>query len=338
MSDRILIWGAGAIGGTAGAYLARAGHDVTLVDVVADHVARVRDHGLKITGPVDNFTIKVTAFTPDQVKGTWQHVYLAVKSQHTGTAATALKPHLSDDGYVLSLQNGLCELEIEKIVGRERTMGAFINYGADWHAPGEILYGNRGAVVLGELDGAMTPRLAALHAVMRDFEPEAIMTDRIFSYLWGKLAYASLLFAQALGQVGIADCLARPELLPLWRRLAGETLQVAAAQKIEPLGFNGFDPKAFMPGATEDDARRCVDAMVAFNRPNAKTHSGIWRDLAVRKRRTEVDFQIAPIAEIGARYGIACPALKNLVAMIHEIEDGKRPQEDSNLDALLAAK
>jgi 2-dehydropantoate 2-reductase len=78
--------------------------------------------------------------------------------------------------------------------------------------------------------------------------------------------------------------------------------------------------------------------MVAFNRPNAKTHSGIWRDLAVRKRRTEVDFQIAPIAEIGARYGIACPALKNLVAMIHEIEDGKRPQEDANLDALLAAK
>ncbi len=71
--------------------------------------------------------------------------------------------------------------------------------------------------------------------------------------------------------------------------------------------------------------------MVAFNRPNAKTHSGVWRDLAVRKRRTEVDVQIAPVAEIGATHGIACPSVEALVAMIHEIEDGKRPMTDDNL-------
>ncbi len=335
MPERVLIWGAGAIGGTVGAYLARAGHDITFVDVVPEHVERVRTSGLQITGPVDAFTVKVPAFTPDAVSGTWDHIYLAVKSQHTGEATRALQRHLSDDGYVLSLQNGLCELEIEQVVGRRRTMGAFINFGADWMGPGEIMYGNRGAVVLGELDGAMTPRLAALHALMRTFEPDAIMTDRIFSYLWGKLAYASLLFAQALGQAGIADCLAQPELLPLWRRLAGETLRVAAAEKVEPLGFNGFDPRAFAAGATENDARRSVDAMVAFNRPNAKTHSGVWRDLAIRKRRTEVDFQIAPIVRIGEKHGLASPTLKKLVAMIHEIEDGKRPMTDANLDALM---
>jgi 2-dehydropantoate 2-reductase len=337
MADRILIWGAGAIGGTAGAYLVRAGHDVTFVDVVPEHVTRIRTNGLKITGPVDSFTVKASAFAPNEVEGRWSHVYLAVKSQHTGEATTALKRHLADDGYVLSLQNGLCELEIEQIVGRQRTIGAFINYGADWHGPGEILYGNRGAVVLGELDGAMTPRLEALHKVMLDFEPDAIVTDRIFSYLWGKLGYASLLFAQALGQAGIADCLARPELLPLWRKLVGETLRVAAAEGVDPLGFNGFDPRAFMPDATEEDARRSVGAMVAFNRPNAKTHSGIWRDLAVRKRRTEVDFQIAPIVQVGARHGLNSPTLKRLVEMIHEIEDGKRTLDDLNLNALLKA-
>jgi 2-dehydropantoate 2-reductase len=337
MVDRVLIWGAGAIGGTVGAYLARAGHDVTLVDIVPEHVARIRDKGLQITGPVDAFTVKLPAFLPHEVTGRWSHIYLAVKSQHTADAIAKLTPHLADDGYVLSLQNGLCELEIEQALGHQHTMGAFINFGADWHGPGEILYGNRGAVVLGELDGKITPRLEALHKVIQDFEPEAIVTDRIFSYLWGKLAYASLLFAQALGQLGIADCLARPELLPLWRRLAGETLRVAAAQNIEPLGFNGFDPAAFMADATESDARRSVDAMVAFNRPNAKTHSGIWRDLAVRKRPTEVDFQIAPIVQIGARYGVACPTLKRLVEMIHEIEDGKRALDDANLDLLLKA-
>src|SRR5829696_3140553 len=334
MADRVLIWGAGAIGGTVGAYLSRAGHDVTLVDIVPEHVDRIRSTGLQITGPVGAFTVQLPAMLPDEVTGTWLHIYLAVKSQHTSGAMIALERHLQKDGYVLSLQNGLCELEIERTVGRERTIGAFINFGADWMAPGEIMYGNRGAVVVGELNGGMTRRLEALHKVICDFEPDAIATDQIFAYLWGKLAYASLLFAQALGQASIADCLSRPELLPLWRRLAGETLSVATAERVEPRGFNGFDPSAFMSGAKEDNARRSIDAMVAFNRSNAKTHSGVWRDLAIRKRRTEVDFQIDPIVQIGEKHGFASPTLKRLVAMIHEVEDGKRALDDSNLNEL----
>ena len=210
-------------------------------------------------------------------------------------------------------------------------MGAFVNFGADWMGPGEIMFGNRGAVVLGEIDGRMTERLAALHRLMQDFEPNAITTDNIWSYLWGKLGYGAMLFAQALGDLGIADCLARPELLPVWRALGSEAVTVAEAEGIEPRGFNGFDPAAFRPGATEAQAKASVDAMVEFNRPSAKTHSGVWRDLAVRKRRTEVDVQIAPIAEMGARHGLPCPTMRKLVAMIHEIEDGKRQLADANL-------
>jgi 2-dehydropantoate 2-reductase len=140
-----------------------------------------------------------------------------------------------------------------------------------------------------------------------------------------------MLFAQALGQQGIADCLARPELLPLWRRLGEEAIVVARAEGVEPRGFNGYDVAAFTPEAGEDAARQSVVAMVAFNRTSAKTHSGVWRDLAIRKRRTEVDVQIAPIAEIGARHGIDCRATRRLVAMIHEVEEGRRPMTDDNL-------
>ena len=331
-ADRILIWGAGAIGGTAGAFLKRHGNDVTFVDVVPEHVAAIRGPGLSITGPVDTFRLVAPAFTPETLNGTWDHIYLAVKAQFTEQAARALLPHLAPDGYVVSLQNGLCEAIIASVVGLQRVIGAFVNYGADWIAPGEILYGNRGAFVLGELDGRTTPRLKALHATIRDgFEPDAIITDNIQSYLWGKLGYLTLLYAQALGQLGIADCLARPELLPLWRALCGEVHAVAAAVGAGQRGFNGFDPTAFAPGATESESKRSVDAMVAFNRPNAKTHSGIWRDLAVRRRRTEVDVQIVPIATIGAEHGVDCPKCRKLAAMIHEIEDGDRALNDDNL-------
>ncbi|MGA8198018.1 MAG: 2-dehydropantoate 2-reductase N-terminal domain-containing protein [Acetobacteraceae bacterium] len=331
MAERILIWGAGAIGGSVGAWLKRAGHDIGFVDVVAEHVAAIRGQGLRITGPVEEFTVAVPAFLPGEIAGTWRHIFLAVKAQHTEAATRALTPHLAQDGYVLSLQNGLNETIIRHIVGPDRTIGAFINFGADWIAPGEIMFGNRGAVVLGELDGAMTPRLAALHAVMRDFEPDAITTPDIWSYLWGKLGYGAMLFAQALGQKGIADCLARPELLPLWRRLGEEAIVVAQAEGVQPRGFNGYEVEAFKPGAGEAAARASVDAMVAFNSISAKTHSGVWRDLAIRKRRTEVDVQIAPIAEIGARHGIDCRATRKLVDMIHEVEEGRRELTDDNL-------
>ncbi|MFZ0021343.1 MAG: ketopantoate reductase family protein [Acetobacteraceae bacterium] len=331
MAERILIWGAGAIGGSVGAWLKRAGHDITFVDVVPEHVAAIRDTGLHITGPVEEFIVHASAFTPEELTGTWQRIFLSVKAQHTEAATRSLTPHLAQDGYVLSLQNGLNERIIQRIVGRDRTIGAFINFGADWMAPGEIMFGNRGAVVLGELDAAMTPRLEALLGVMRDFEPDAVTTPNIWSYLWGKLGYGAILFAQALGQKGIADCLARPELLGLWRRLGEEAIVVAQAEGVEPRGFNGYDVGAFKPGADEGALRQTVDAMVAFNRTSAKTHSGVWRDLAIRKRRTEVDVQIAPIAEIGARHGIDCRATNRLVAMIHEVEEGRRAMTDDNL-------
>ncbi|MGH6815319.1 MAG: ketopantoate reductase family protein [Hyphomicrobiaceae bacterium] len=335
MNTGILIWGAGAIGGTLGAYLARAGHDVTFVDVATEHVAAIRGMGLHIDGPTHSFAINAPAFLPDELEGKWQRVYLAVKAQHTADAVRMLEPHLASDGYVLSLQNGLCELTIQEQIGRARTIGAFVNYGADWLEPGKILYSNPGAFVVGELDGTITPRLRALLAVVGTFAPDATIAENIWSYLWGKLAYGSFLFAQALGQASIADCLARPELLPVWRALGQETLRVARAEGVEARGFNGFDPAAFAPDAPEEAAKASIAAMAAFNRPNPKSHSGVWRDLAVRKRRTEVDAQIAPIAEIGARHGLECPTIRRLVSLIRDIEEGKRLMTDDNLLELL---
>jgi 2-dehydropantoate 2-reductase len=333
----ILIWGAGAVGGTIGACLARAGHPVVLVDVVAEHVAAIAERGLTLEGPLGGFTQRVPAATPDQLDGTYRRSLLCVKAQHTAAAAAAIRPFLADDGYVVSAQNGLNERVIAGIVGRARTIGAFVNFGADYLGPGRVVYGGRGAVVVGELDGRGTPRLAALHRTLGDFEPAAVATDNIWGYLWGKLAYGALLFATALTNDSIADALALPRYFALYRALGAEVLGVAAAEQVRPEGFNGFDPAAFAEGADPAATRRSIDEMVAHNRRSAKSHSGIWRDLAVRKRRTEVDAQIAVVAEIAAAHHRTTPVLDRLVRLVHEIEDGRRPQDRANLDALAEA-
>jgi 2-dehydropantoate 2-reductase len=331
----ILVWGAGAIGGTAGAHLVRAGHDVLFVDRAADHVAAMAKDGLAITGPVTEFKVPARAVTPDHVQGRFGTVLLCVKAQDTEAAARALLPHLADDGCVVSLQNGLNERVIAEVVGKERTVGAFVNFGADYLSPGVILFGGRGAVVVGEIDGRVTPRAERLHALLRDFEERAVLTRNIWGYLWAKLAYGAMLFATALTDASIADCLASPRHRVLFVALPREVLRVAAAARVKPEPFDGFDPTAFEPGAAEAAAIQSLDALVAFNRRSAKSHSGVWRDLAVRKRRTEAEHQLGPIVAVAREHGLAAPITARTISLIRDIEDGKRAQNWSNLDQLM---
>ncbi|MEZ4666385.1 MAG: 2-dehydropantoate 2-reductase N-terminal domain-containing protein [Anaerolineae bacterium] len=331
----IVIWGAGAIGGTLGACLLRSGHDVAFVDAVPEHVNAINTSGLKITGPITEFTVQARAFLPEDFTGTYEKIFLATKAQHTRAATEAIKPHLDENGYVLSVQNGLNELVIQEIVGKERTVGAFVNFGADYQGPGHIEYGGRGAVVVGEIDGKMTERLTQLHSIMLDFEGNAIMTNELWGYLWGKEAYGAMLFVTALTNESIADGLDDVRYRDIYIATAREILGVAQKLGVNPKGFNGFDPEAFKPGGDVPKIDASMSAMVAFNRKSAKSHSGIWRDLAVRKRRTEVIMYEVVVAE-GERLNMSLPVTKRWMNMIHEIEDGVRPMSLTNLDELKA--
>ena len=331
---RIVIWGAGAIGGTLGAYLIRAGHDILFVDIVDEHVKAINQSGIKIKGPVDEFTVRANARKPDQMSGRYKAILLCAKSQHTRAAAETLAPFLADDGFVMSVQNGLNELIIEKIVGRERTLGAFVNFSADYHAPGEILFGGRGAVVIGELDGAISPRLKRMESVFLDFDENTNVTDNIWGYLWGKEAYGAMLFVSALTHQSIAEALADGRYRQLYIRAAAEILQLADRLGIEAYGFNGFEPSAFL---ANDHAlvHQSLDELVAFNKLSAKTHSGIWRDLAVRKRETEVSMY-QPILAQAESVSLDLPLTRRWIHMIREIEAGAREQSLANLDELKA--
>ncbi|SFC78291.1 2-dehydropantoate 2-reductase [Bosea sp. CRIB-10] len=333
--EPILIWGAGAIGGTLGAYWARAGVPVLLVDIVPEHVEACRTSGLSITGPVEEFRQAVPAVTPQELTGSYSRIVLAVKAGATEAALAALKPHLAADGFVLSAQNGLNEITIAKTVGEQRTMGCFVNFGADWHGPGEVLYGNRGAVVVGELDGAMSERVREMHRLLKLFEPDAILTDNIYGYLWGKLAYGAMLFGTALTNDSMSANFADPERLPVWLALGREVGAVAAARGVASLGFGAFDPSVFAPDTPEGPQIETIAWLADYTSKTAKTHSGIWRDLAVRKRKTEGQPQIGIISALGREVGVATPALELLVSLIQDIEDGRRPMSFETLKVLI---
>jgi 2-dehydropantoate 2-reductase len=303
--------GAGAIGGTVGAHLARAGHDVLFCDADPEHVAAMNRDGLHVTGPVNDFVVPASAVTPDQLPdslgGT---VLLAVKSQHTTAAVEALRGRLAPDAVVVSLQNGLTSDKIGPVVGYERLLVCFVNFGADYVAPGEVIQGNVGTFRIGELDGQLTDRLRSI----ADALPYAEATDSIMGYLWAKEAYGAMLWAGAVSDLSIADSLEDPRYQPLMLAIAREVL---AQAPVTPRGFDGFEP---------DDLPGSLSRLVAFNRGSAKSHSGIYRDLMVRRRPTEV-------AELDL---LAGPLTSYTAAIIRSIERGERTCEVANLDLLAA--
>lgn len=332
--EPILIWGAGAIGATIGASLVRAGHRIHFTDIVPEHVAAINAGQLRIEGPLENFTVGAPAWLAPQLQGRYRCIFLCTKAQDTEPACRALATHLAADGCVVSLQNGLNESLIGRHVTVPRTVGAFINFGADYLGPGRILYGGRGAVVVGELDGRASPRLEALHRILKDFDPAAITTDNIDGYLWGKMGYGALLFATALTDSSIAEVLEATAYRPVLAALAREITAVAVAKRIRALGFNGYRPEAFAPGAAAQSMEVSFIAMAAHNRKSVKTHSGIWRDLAVRKRKTEVDAQLGLAADAGEALNLQMPLTRCLISLIHDIEAGRRPLSWDNLDRL----
>ena len=333
----ITILGVGAIGGVIGAYLVKGGYNVTFLDVNEEHVQKMKQDGLTIKMKDDTFTVPVDAYTVDEFKEKnqkLQAVFLAVKAQHTESAVKSISGLLNPDGYIVSFQNGLNEDTIAKEVGRERTVGCFVNLFADYMEPGVIQYGGVGSLYIGELDGEDSERVNQLIQALQ-YWGDAKKTNNIFGFLWSKLAYGAILTASATSNVTIADFIDSEQYRPLVIALGQEVLQVAGKKGITPEFFDDWEPNYVFPELQEDKLDQQFSILVNRLRGYTKTRTGIWRDLAVRKRKTEVPQQLNPIIAEGESCGFSMTLLKTLLALITEIENGEREMSEDNLQLLI---
>jgi 2-dehydropantoate 2-reductase len=305
----ITVVGAGAIGGFAGARLLAAGHDVRFVETNREHVDAIRSDGLRVTGAVSIHVRPEVAF-PEELDGTLGLVLLAVKARDTAAALGPIVPRLAAEGCVVSLQNGLEEYRIAAAVGDGRTIGASLTFGGTYEAPGRVAYAGPGSFHVGELDGSMSERverlvtvLAAVHAV----EP----TDRIFAHLWGKAAVGAYYFATALVDADVLEILADDERLPSLGALVAEVARVASAEGVVCEPVDGFDPDAFLR-ADEAGIRASWEAQRRYWRGLEARRTGVWRDLWVHRRPTEVREIVGPVLERARRHGIETPGLDGL--------------------------
>jgi 2-dehydropantoate 2-reductase len=294
--------------------------------------------GLTIDSREGSVTIPVRAITPAALGTGLGLVLLAVKSQDTPPALDVLKPRLAADGTIVSLQNGLNEELIAAAVGVARTVGCLVNWAADWQAPGRILHGGAGALVLGELDGRRSERVERLAKLLDVVSPTRV-SDNILGYTWAKHVYGALLTATALVDAHVYEVVERsPAVQQMLVALTVENMAVAEQSGIRLQAFDEYDPADYRAAAKGDAAARtrAMAGIATHYRAATKTKTGIWRDLAVRKRKTEVGAMLGATVALARKHALAMPLTEKLIALIEDLETGRRQMAWANLDELVA--
>jgi 2-dehydropantoate 2-reductase len=303
---RIAVLGAGAMGSAIGALLAKAGNEVTLVDVWREAVEAINDRGLKVQNKAGDVLLhRVGAVTaPSQIKGTVDLVLVFVKCYHTAKAVHSALPLLGPNTTVLSLQNGWGNgPRIAEITGAQRVLLGVCYHSATVLGPGHVLHAGQGQTFVGELDGSDSPRLQQIVKVFNTAGIPIEASGQVLKEIWSKLALnAATLPTSASIRLTADHLLDTPEMQQLMQELLKEVVAVAQAQKI-PLDFHGR-----------------WEAITALLRKLAPNTKGSMLQDVERGRRTEIDVINGAIVETGQRLGIPTPYNGAMVALIKALE------------------
>ena len=256
---RIVVIGAGPIGGIVGGRLARAGKDVTLVDVDAEHLRAIAERGLRVDVPDGAFNVFVPAISPGEMEGKFDVGMVAVRSNYTLDAITPVVHHFDPDGVLISLQNGLNPPLIEEIVGPDRTIGAVVRMRSLKVAPGHVRTGSEGRLFIGHLHGKETTALKTVHALLHSVIPTEI-TDNIRGVLWSKLSYTCLGMLTSLTGEPLRTVCADEFSRRLCVDLLGEVTQVGGATGVQFEPLAEYHPADLYPSHALEDRFASFDA------------------------------------------------------------------------------
>ena len=324
---KIVVMGAGPIGGILGGRLAREGKDVTLVDIDAEHVRSICEQGLRVDVPDGSFHVSVPAVLPNEMVGKFDLGLVAVRSNYTRDALAFVSPHIDKDGILVSLQNGMNPPLFEEAVGPDRTIGAVVRMRSLKLGPGHVKTAAQGRLFIGHMHGRSTPGLEAVHSILNAVIPTTI-TNNIRGTLWSKLSYTCLGMLGSLAKESVKTICEDAVNRRLFVVLLGEVTSVGTASgvRFEPLAE--YHPSAFHP------SRSYEDRLAAFNEAaekNWERHDRVTTPQSLNAGvTTHVDYTFGYVTREGDKVGLSTPLCHHLVRMVHEIEDRKRPLQIQN--------
>ena len=317
---RIIVIGVGPIGGIIGGRLARAGNDITFVDVDKEHVAAIREKGLQVDVPDGPFNVKINVVYPNEIRGKFDIAGIAVRSNYTRDALNTALPHLADNGLLMSMQNGINPPLLQEKVSADRTVGMAIRMGSRKIAPGHLQTATRGHLYIGHLHGKTTPPLESLNQLLNTVM-ETEISDNILGVLWSKLTYTCLGYYGSLADASLTTTCATEADRQALADFFAEVVSVGTAVDARWIRLAEYYPPDFHPSNSLD---KRVAAVNEFAKTwKADDRKGPLRQIH-KKIKTEVDFTLAYVIQEGKKHNIATPICQKVLDTIHDLEAGKR--------------
>jgi 2-dehydropantoate 2-reductase len=329
---RLIVIGVGPIGGIIGGSLARAGNDITFVDIDQEHVSAIREKGLQVDVPDGPFNVKIKVVLPNEIEGKYDVGMIAVRSNYTTEALNTVMPHLSEEGLLVSMQNGINPPLLQERVGADRAIGMAIRMGSRRVAPGHLQTATRGHLYIGHLHGRTTAQLERLHKLLNAVM-ETEISDNILGVLWSKLTYTCLGYYASLADASLATICARPEERKVLTRFFSEVVAVGQALGVRWITLAEYNPRDFDPSNDWEHRLAALDQFA--KRWKAEDRKGPLRQIQ-KGIKTEADFTLGYVVKEGERLKIPTPLCSAVLKTIHELESGGRRLGMHNYEALQA--
>jgi 2-dehydropantoate 2-reductase len=349
MGKRIVVVGAGAVGGYISAHLTHGGHDVTIVDPWPAHVEAIRKNGLKVTGMSDGERIVVPMqskhFTELQSLAIERPVDIAivsVKSYDTVWATRMISQYLAPEGFVVSAQNCINEAAMAGVVGWGRVIGCMVgnNFAVDLYEPGRIRRtmpktGLVASLQVGEVHGRISPRLLELADILGCVD-RCEATSNLWGVRWSKLVVNGMRNGvSAATGLGGNERDGHPAIRKVVMRLAGEAVKVGEAMGLVLDKIAGLEPDVYSrymdgDGAAAEKLEAHIIAGTSGTARSNLQRPSMAQDIQ-KGRRTEIEFMNGFIGAKGREVGVSAPTHEALTGIVKQVERGDLAPKPENL-------
>lgn len=330
---RAAIYGAGSLGTILGAYITKNGGEIELINRNKAHIEALQNNGATVVGTI-NFNQKVTAYTPDQMSGKYDIIFLMTKQQHNREVVTFLKDFIAEDGVIVTLQNGIPELEIGEIVGEDRVLGCTVAWGATMKDPGvcELTSAVDSLTFsIGSLSPNPNHHLNEVKRLLEMMGP--VEYDKNFiGTRWSKLLINSAFsgMSAVLGST-FGEVAKEKRSRRVVQALIKECIDVCGKGgiKIEPV--QGKDIVKLL------DYKNSFKKAISFFiipiaiKKHALLKASMLQDLE-KGKKSEVDAINGVVSAFGKKVGFPTPMNDKVVEIIHQIEDGKLTPSFKNIE------